>query len=43
VAGTAFGTDGYLRLSYATSPENIREGMRRLREVTALPGAGGSE
>lgn len=37
LAGTAFGSggQGYLRFSYANSQENIREGMRRLRE--ALP------
>jgi aspartate/methionine/tyrosine aminotransferase len=37
LAGTSFGPggEGYLRFSYATSLENIREGMRRVRE--ALP------
>ena len=37
LAGTSFGTGGkgYLRFSYANSQQNIREGMRRLRE--ALP------
>ncbi|MGH2404490.1 MAG: pyridoxal phosphate-dependent aminotransferase [bacterium] len=37
LAGTAFGPggQGYLRFSYANSQENIREGMRRLRD--ALP------
>jgi aspartate aminotransferase len=37
LSGTAFGEAGrgYLRFSYATSQENIREGMRRMRE--ALP------
>ncbi|MDR2812084.1 MAG: aminotransferase class I/II-fold pyridoxal phosphate-dependent enzyme, partial [Endomicrobium sp.] len=30
VPGTAFGADGYLRLSYATSIENIKSGMDRL-------------
>ncbi|MDR7481030.1 MAG: pyridoxal phosphate-dependent aminotransferase [Armatimonadota bacterium] len=37
LAGTSFGSggEGFLRFSYATSRENIREGMRRLRE--ALP------
>jgi aspartate aminotransferase len=37
LAGTSFGPggQGFLRFSYATSRENIREGMRRLRE--ALP------
>ncbi len=37
LAGTSFGAGGrgYLRFSYANSRENIREGMRRMRE--ALP------
>lgn len=37
LAGTSFGEGGrgYLRFSYANSQQNIREGMRRLRE--ALP------
>ncbi len=37
LAGTAFGAGGrgYLRFSYANSQQNIREGMRRLRD--ALP------
>jgi len=37
LAGTAFGEGGrgYLRFSYANSQENIREGIRRMRE--ALP------
>jgi aspartate/methionine/tyrosine aminotransferase len=31
--GSSFGEhgEGYLRLSYATSPENIREGLERMR------------
>lgn len=35
--GTAFGAfgEGYLRLSYATSMENIREGVRRIAEGLA--------
>jgi len=36
VAGSAFGVDGYLRLSYATSPERIREGLRRLKQCRSL-------
>jgi aspartate/methionine/tyrosine aminotransferase len=34
LAGTSFGAggEGFLRFSYANSPENIREGMRRVRE-----------
>jgi aspartate/methionine/tyrosine aminotransferase len=33
LSGNAFGQfgDGYLRLSYATSVENIREGLRRIK------------
>lgn len=35
LSGTAFGEygRGYLRFSYATSVENIREGLRRMREA----------
>ena len=35
--GTAFGTagEGYIRLSYATSEEKIREGMQRIAEFVA--------
>lgn len=37
VPGTAFGAPGFLRMSYATSEENIREGLRRIGEaVTTL-------
>ncbi|MBN2332963.1 MAG: pyridoxal phosphate-dependent aminotransferase [Deltaproteobacteria bacterium] len=32
VPGEAFGAPGYLRLSYATSLENIKTGMKRLQE-----------
>ena len=35
VAGDAFGAPSYLRLSYATSEENITEAMRRMKEVLA--------
>jgi aspartate/methionine/tyrosine aminotransferase len=37
LAGTSFGEGGrgYLRFSYANSQENIREGMRRMREALA--------
>lgn len=34
VDGEAFCAPGYLRLSYATSDDNIREAMRRIREAT---------
>ena len=32
VPGSAFGADGYLRLSYATSMENISKGLDRIEE-----------
>jgi aspartate aminotransferase len=32
VPGVAFGADNYVRLSYATSMENIKEGLKRLDE-----------
>jgi aspartate/methionine/tyrosine aminotransferase len=35
VPGEAFGTPGYLRLSYATSDENITEGIVRLQKLFA--------
>ncbi len=35
VAGSAFCTPGYIRLSYATSDDNIREAMRRIAEALA--------
>ncbi len=34
VDGKAFCADGFIRLSYATSDDNIREAMRRIREAT---------
>ena len=37
VPGSAFGADGYLRLSYAVSRERIREGLERLRACRSLP------
>ena len=33
VPGSAFGMSGYLRLSYATSMENIAEGLKRFKEA----------
>ena len=33
--GAAFGAPGYLRLSYATSDDNIREALRRIAEASA--------
>lgn len=35
VPGIAFGQDGYIRISFATSMENITEGMRRLKKALA--------
>lgn len=34
VDGKAFCADGFIRLSYATSDDNIREALRRIREAT---------
>ncbi len=37
IPGIAFGADDYVRLSYATSEQNIQKGMQRIKEfVTAL-------
>ena len=36
VDGAAFCAPGYIRLSYATADDNIREAMRRIREATLL-------
>ncbi len=36
VAGDAFGDPDCFRMSYATSDENIREAMRRIKDVTGL-------
>ncbi len=33
VPGSAFGSPGYLRLSYATSMDNIEEGLKRFKEA----------
>ncbi|UCE20450.1 MAG: pyridoxal phosphate-dependent aminotransferase [Gemmatimonadota bacterium] len=35
VPGEAFGTEGYIRLSYATSMDRIEEGLDRIIEATA--------
>lgn len=37
LSGTAFGSygEGYIRFSYATSQENIKEGLKRVREAFA--------
>ena len=33
IPGIAFGADKYVRLSYATSMENIKEGLKRIEEI----------
>ncbi len=33
--GIAFGAEGYLRMSYATSEKNIEEGLKRIKEAVA--------
>ncbi len=33
VPGSAFGKEGYIRMSYATSMSNIEEGLRRIKEA----------
>jgi len=38
VPGTAFGTPGFLRVSYAASNEMIREGLSRIGEAVAKLG-----
>jgi aspartate aminotransferase len=35
VPGKAFGAEGYVRLSFATSMENIVEGLKRMKEAVA--------
>lgn len=35
VPGTGFGAEGYVRLSYATSLDNIEEGLKRMKEALA--------
>ena len=35
VAGSAFGAEGYIRLSYATSEENLRKAIKRIAEALA--------
>ena len=36
VAGSAFCAPGYIRMSYATSDDNIREAMERIKSALAL-------
>lgn len=33
VPGSAFGSEGYLRLSYSTSMENLKEGVKRIKDA----------
>jgi aspartate aminotransferase len=33
VPGDAFGDDDYIRLSYATSMENLKKGVERIRDA----------
>jgi len=33
VSGDSFGADAYIRLSYATSMENIKKGLDRIEEA----------
>ena len=33
VSGTAFGAEGFLRLSYATSLEEIKEGLDKIESL----------
>jgi aspartate/methionine/tyrosine aminotransferase len=35
VPGEAFGAPGYMRLSFATSDDNIEEGLERIAKVLA--------
>jgi aspartate aminotransferase len=35
VPGSAFGDDGFIRLSYATSEANIRKGLQRMGEAVS--------
>ena len=34
VQGSAFGLDGYFRISYATSDENLKKAIQRIEKVT---------
>lgn len=36
VPGSAFGAPGYIRLSYATSMENIKEGLKRIKRGISM-------
>ena len=37
-AGSAFGAEGYIRISYANSLEAIQKGVSRIREIAATLG-----
>ncbi len=36
VPGSAFGAEGYLRISYATSMKNLKEGLRRITHALSI-------
>lgn len=40
IPGSAFGDDRYIRISFATSPKNIKEGLDRLSKFVDLLGSG---
>lgn len=42
VPGAAFGLEGHIRLSYATSMQNLREGLRRIKAAVEARAAAGS-
>jgi len=33
IPGSAFGADGYMRISFATSMENLQEAIERLKKL----------
>jgi aspartate aminotransferase len=35
VPGSVFGTEGFMRIAYATSMENLEEGVKRIKEAVA--------
>ena len=35
VPGAAFGDDNYIRFSYATNEDNLREALKRMKEALA--------
>jgi len=36
VPGSAFGSDGYFRISFATSMENLIEAMKRIKRALSV-------